>query len=56
MRISKKTQHFYAAGINWLMLFRKIIAVSYENYIKPINSVFGQNEKLIMENIFTIVF
>jgi hypothetical protein len=34
--------------ISWLMLFRKIIAVYYENHTKPINTLSGQNAELLM--------
>jgi hypothetical protein len=32
---SKRTLYFFAAKINWLMLFKKIIVVYSENHIKP---------------------
>jgi hypothetical protein len=35
---SKKTQHLSIIKINWLMLFREIIAVSAENHMKPTNT------------------
>jgi hypothetical protein len=36
VRTSKRTPHFTIAKINWLMLFKKIIAVYTENHTKPI--------------------
>jgi hypothetical protein len=32
--------------INWLMLFKEIIAVYCDNHTKPINTLCGQNEEL----------
>jgi hypothetical protein len=40
---SKKTQRVSITMINWLMLFRKIIAIYSENHMKPINTLYGQN-------------
>jgi hypothetical protein len=37
-RTAKKTLHFTITKINWLMLFKKIIPVYSENYLKPINT------------------
>jgi hypothetical protein len=34
--------------INWLMLFREIIAVFSENYVKPTNMLCGQNTELLI--------
>jgi hypothetical protein len=39
VRTSKKTQHFTITKINWLMLFKEIIAVYSENNTKPINTL-----------------
>jgi hypothetical protein len=36
VRTAKKTQHFTITKINWLTLFREIIAVYCENYMKPV--------------------
>jgi hypothetical protein len=33
--------------INWLMLFREIIAVYCENHMKHINTLCGQNAELL---------
>jgi hypothetical protein len=41
-----KTQHFTITKINWLMLFRKIIAAYSENYTEGIHSC-GQSAELI---------
>jgi hypothetical protein len=40
---SKKTQRLSIARIDWLMLFREIIAVYSENHIKTTNTLCGQN-------------
>jgi hypothetical protein len=34
-RTLKKTQHFFFIKIDWLMLFKEIIAVYYKNHTKP---------------------
>jgi hypothetical protein len=34
VRTSKKTQRVSMTAINWLMLFKEIIAVNFENYTK----------------------
>jgi hypothetical protein len=33
--------------INWLMLFKEIIAVCSENHKKPLNTLYGQNAELL---------
>jgi hypothetical protein len=38
VRTSKRTPHFTITKINFLMLFKEIIAVCSENYTKPINT------------------
>jgi hypothetical protein len=38
VRTSKRTPHFTITKINWLMLFKEIIAVYSENHAKPINT------------------
>jgi hypothetical protein len=38
VRASKRTPHFTITKINWLMLFKEIIAVYSENHAKPINT------------------
>jgi len=38
VRTSKRTPHFTITKINWLMLFKEIIAVYTENHTKPINT------------------
>jgi hypothetical protein len=38
---SKRTPHFTVTEINWLMLFKEIIAVYIENHTKPINTKFS---------------
>jgi hypothetical protein len=37
VRTSKRTPHFTITKINWLTLFKEIIAVYIENHTKPIN-------------------
>jgi hypothetical protein len=37
-RTSKKTQHFTITKINWLKLFKEIIAVNSENRTKPVST------------------
>jgi hypothetical protein len=37
VRTSKKTPHFTITKINWLTLFKEIIAVYTENHTEPIN-------------------
>jgi hypothetical protein len=44
---TKTVQHFSITYINWLLLFREIIAVYYENRAKPIDTLFGQNTELL---------
>jgi hypothetical protein len=41
---SKRTPNFTITKINWLMLFKEIIAVYSENHIKPINAKFSIND------------
>jgi hypothetical protein len=38
VRTTKKTQHFTITKINWLTLFKEIVAVYSENHTKPINT------------------
>jgi len=38
VRTSKRTPHFTITKINWLMLFKEIIAVYSENHAKPVNT------------------
>jgi hypothetical protein len=47
IRTAKKTQHFTITKINWLTLFKEIIAVYSENHMKPINTVCLQNRRII---------
>jgi hypothetical protein len=37
LRTSKTTPHFAIAKINWLKLFKEIIAVYSQNHTKPLN-------------------
>jgi hypothetical protein len=43
VRTAKKTPHFTITKINWLTLFKEVIAVYSENHTKPINVLCGQN-------------
>jgi hypothetical protein len=38
VRTSKRTPHFTITEINWLTLFKEIIAVYSENHAEPINA------------------
>jgi hypothetical protein len=38
VRTSTRTPYFTITKINWLMLFKEIIAVYRENHAKPINT------------------
>jgi hypothetical protein len=38
VRTSKRTPHFTITRVNWLTLFKEIIAVYGENHAKPINT------------------
>jgi hypothetical protein len=38
VRTSKRTPHFTITKINWLMMFKEIIAVHIENHTKPLNT------------------
>jgi hypothetical protein len=38
VRTSKRTPHFIITKINWLTLFKEIIAVFSENHAKPVNT------------------
>jgi hypothetical protein len=38
VRTSKRTPHFTITKINWLTLFKKIMAAYIENHAKPINT------------------
>jgi hypothetical protein len=43
VRTEKKTQHFTVTKINWLRLFKEIIAGFSENHTKHINIFYVQN-------------
>jgi len=38
VRTSKRTQHFTITTINWLTLFKEIIAVYSDSHTEPINT------------------
>jgi hypothetical protein len=48
VRTAKKTQLFTITKINWLTLFKEIIAVFTENHMKSINTLCGQNAELLV--------
>jgi hypothetical protein len=48
-RTAKKTQHFTITKINWLTLFKEIIAVYSENHMKYISSLCEQNAEEIVD-------
>jgi hypothetical protein len=41
VRTSKRTPHFTITKINWLTLFKGIIAIYSENHAKPINTKYS---------------
>jgi hypothetical protein len=47
VRTAKKTTHFTVTKINWLTLFKEIIAVYSENYLQHISTLCGQNTELL---------
>jgi hypothetical protein len=47
VRTAKKTQRVFFVKINWLTLFREIIATSSENHTKPTNKLRGQNTEIL---------
>jgi hypothetical protein len=47
-RTAKKTQHFTITKINWLTLFKEIIAVYTENHRKPLQTLWEQGTKLLI--------
>jgi hypothetical protein len=47
----KETLHVSMTTINWLILFRKIIAVYSENHTKSMNSLCGQNAELLIVKV-----
>jgi uracil DNA glycosylase len=48
---SKITQRVSVTTIIWLMLFREIIAVYFENHTETINTIRGQNAELLNVNV-----
>jgi hypothetical protein len=41
VRTSKRTPHFTITEINWLTLFKEIIAVYSENHTKPVSTKYN---------------
>jgi hypothetical protein len=50
VRTSKRTPHFTITKINWLTLFKEIIAVYFQNQTEPINknTFCEQNAELLI--------
>jgi hypothetical protein len=48
VRTSKRTPNVTITKLNWLMVFKEIIAVYYEKYFKPIYTLCGQNSELFI--------
>jgi hypothetical protein len=46
--VPQRKQQFTVTKINWLILFRKIIAVYSENHSKQINIMSEQNAELLI--------
>jgi hypothetical protein len=46
VRTPKRTPHFTITKINWLMLFKEIIAIG-ENYSKPINTKYSLTKQMV---------
>jgi hypothetical protein len=56
VRTAKKTLHFTITNINWLTLFKEIIAVCTENHTRTINIICGQNAQLqILKQVVQMV-
>jgi hypothetical protein len=48
VRTSKRTPHFTITKINWLTLFKEMIAVYSGNHKKSLNALCGQNSELLV--------
>jgi hypothetical protein len=48
VRTAKKTLHLSITKISWLMLFKEIIAVYFENHTKATYTFSGQNTELLI--------
>jgi hypothetical protein len=48
VRTEKKTPDFTITEINWLTLFKEIIAVYSQNHMKGINTLCGQNAEVLV--------
>jgi hypothetical protein len=46
VRTSKRTPHFTITNLNWLTLFREIIAVYCKYHMKPTTTFCGQTAQL----------
>jgi hypothetical protein len=47
VRTSKRTPLFTITKINWLTLFKDVIALFSDNHAKFINTLYGQNVELL---------
>jgi hypothetical protein len=47
VRTSKRTPYFTITEINWLMLFKEIIAVYSDSHTKPLNTLYRQYAELL---------
>jgi hypothetical protein len=57
VRTSKRTPHFTITKINWLILFKEIIAVYTENHTKPKkNTLCEQNAEFIVKAGGTYIY
>jgi hypothetical protein len=45
VHISKRTPHFTITYINWLTLFKEIIAVCSENHTEPTNTKYSATDR-----------
>jgi hypothetical protein len=52
-RTAKKTPHFTITKINWLTLFKEIIAVYSENHMKSTNTLCWQNAEWLRFQVLT---
>jgi hypothetical protein len=48
VRTSKRTPHFTITKINWLTLFKEIIAVHSENLMKSTHTLCGKDAELLI--------
>jgi hypothetical protein len=46
--LSQRKQYFFFAKIRWFLLSMEIIAIYFENHMKPLNVLCGQNADLFI--------